>query len=161
MTKVTSDHLARAAYVYVRRSTADHLLHNHESRRRHGLAERAKSGLGGGRRHRRRSRSFRLGVSRPGFERLLAAICEGRIGAVFAIDASRLARNGRDWHKITAATSQSTHRAKVDLALSGAAAYSPDATSFCSLCCGASSTTSPSIKPASTGDIPAAIALSC
>jgi hypothetical protein len=43
----------------------------------------------------------------------------------------------------------------------GAAAYSPDATSFCSLCCGASSTTSPSIKPASTGDTPAAIALSC
>ena len=63
MTKVTSDHLARAAYVYVRRSTADHLLHNHESRRRHGLAERAKSGLGGGRRHRRRSRSFQLGAS--------------------------------------------------------------------------------------------------
>src|SRR5271169_2297849 len=40
------------------------------------------------------------GVSRPGFERLLAAICEGRIGAVFAIEASRLARNGRDWHTL-------------------------------------------------------------
>ena len=100
MTKVTSDHLARAAYVYVRQSTADQLLHNHESRRRqYGLAERARSlgwrdvvviddDLG-------RSGS---GVSRPGFERLLAAICEGRIGAVFAIEASRLARNGRDWH---------------------------------------------------------------
>jgi hypothetical protein len=62
------------------------------------------------------------GASRPGFERLLAVICEGRIGAVFAIEASRLARNGRDWHTITVATSQSTHRAKVDLALSGAAA---------------------------------------
>lgn len=41
-----------------------------------------------------------LGVSRPGFERLLAAICEGRAGAVFAIEASRLARNGRDWHTL-------------------------------------------------------------
>jgi DNA invertase Pin-like site-specific DNA recombinase len=102
MTKVTSDHLARAAYVYVRQSTADQLLHNHESRRRqYGLAERARSlgwrdvvviddDLG-------RSGS---GVSRPGFERLLAAICEGRIGAVFAIEASRLARNGRDWHTL-------------------------------------------------------------
>jgi DNA invertase Pin-like site-specific DNA recombinase len=102
MTKVTSDHLARAAYVYVRQSTADQLLHNHESRRRqYGLAERAR-GLGwrdvvvidddlG------RSGS---GVSRPGFERLLTAICEGRIGAVFAIEASRLARNGRDWHTL-------------------------------------------------------------
>ena len=40
------------------------------------------------------------GVTRPGFERLLAAICEGRVGAVFAIEASRLARNGRDWHTL-------------------------------------------------------------
>src|ERR1700692_1097316 len=40
------------------------------------------------------------GVSRPGFERLLAAICEGRVGAVFSIEASRLARNGRDWHTL-------------------------------------------------------------
>ena len=37
-------------------------------------------------------------VRRPGFERLLAAICEGRVGAVMSVEASRLARNGRDWH---------------------------------------------------------------
>jgi len=102
MTKITSEHLARGAFVYVRQSTADQLLHNHESRRRqYGLADRAR-GLGwsdvvvidddlG------RSGS---GVSRPGFERLLAAICESRVGAVFAIEASRLARNGRDWHTL-------------------------------------------------------------
>ena len=40
------------------------------------------------------------GVARPGFERLLAAICDRRVGAVFAIEASRLARNGRDWHTL-------------------------------------------------------------
>jgi DNA invertase Pin-like site-specific DNA recombinase len=40
------------------------------------------------------------GVSRPGFEKLLAAICEGRVGAVVSIEASRLARNGRDWHTL-------------------------------------------------------------
>ncbi|SDR63901.1 Resolvase, N terminal domain [Rhizobiales bacterium GAS113] len=40
------------------------------------------------------------GINRPGFERLLAAICEGRVGAVLAIEASRLARNGRDWHTL-------------------------------------------------------------
>jgi DNA invertase Pin-like site-specific DNA recombinase len=40
------------------------------------------------------------GINRPGFERLLAAICEGRVGAVFAIEASRLARNGRDGHTL-------------------------------------------------------------
>jgi DNA invertase Pin-like site-specific DNA recombinase len=102
VTKVSSDHLSRGAYVYVRQSTADQLLHNHESRRRqYGLAERARQlgwsdvtviddDLG-------RSGS---GVSRPGFERLLRVICEGQVGAVFAIEASRLARNGRDWHTL-------------------------------------------------------------
>jgi DNA invertase Pin-like site-specific DNA recombinase len=46
------------------------------------------------------------GVGRPGFERLLAAICEGRVGAVFVIEASRLARNGRDWHTLSEFCSQ-------------------------------------------------------
>lgn len=102
MTKITADHLARGAFVYIRQSTADQLLHNQESRRRqYGLADRAKQlgwatvevvdddlGRSGG------------GIARPGFERLLAAICEARVGAVFAIEASRLARNGRDWHTL-------------------------------------------------------------
>ncbi|HKD26221.1 MAG TPA: recombinase family protein, partial [Xanthobacteraceae bacterium] len=40
-------------------------------------------------------------ILRPAsFERLLAAICAGHVGAVFAIEASRLARNGRDWHTL-------------------------------------------------------------
>ena len=102
MTKITADHLGRGAFVYIRQSTADQLLHNLESRRRqYGLADRAQQlgwttvevidddlGRSGG------------GINRPGFERLLAAICEGRVGAVFAIEASRLARNGRDWHTL-------------------------------------------------------------
>ena len=102
MTKVTAEHLARGAYVYVRQSTADQLLNNPESRRRqYALVERARSlgwenvivvddDLG-------RSGSGQL---RPGFERLLAAICAGAAGAVLAIEASRLARNGRDWHTL-------------------------------------------------------------
>jgi DNA invertase Pin-like site-specific DNA recombinase len=40
------------------------------------------------------------GVARPGFQRLLAAICAGQVGAVVSIEASRLARNGRDWHTL-------------------------------------------------------------
>ena len=77
-------------------------MHNLESQRRqYGLADRARQlgwttveiidddlGRSGG------------GVARPGFERLLAAICDRRVGAVFAIEASRLARNGRDWHTL-------------------------------------------------------------
>src|SRR6478752_6159333 len=102
MTKITSDHLARSAYVYVRQSSMDQLLHNPESRRRqYALTTRASAlgwdnaividddlGRSGG------------GTARPGFERLLAAICSGDAGAVFALEASRLARNGRDWHTL-------------------------------------------------------------
>ena len=102
MTKITADHLGRGAFVYIRQSTADQILHNPESRRRqYGLTDRARQlgwntvevidddlGRSGG------------GIKRPGFERLLTAICEGRVGAVFAIEASRLARNGRDWHTL-------------------------------------------------------------
>ena len=42
MTKIAPDHLGRQAFVYVRQSTPDQLLHNHESRRRqYALADRA------------------------------------------------------------------------------------------------------------------------
>jgi excisionase family DNA binding protein len=102
MSKISPEHLARGAYVYVRQSTADQLRHNHESRRRqYALADRARTlgwtevvvidddlGVSAG------------GVARPGFERLLAAICSGQVGAVVSIEASRLARNGRDWHTL-------------------------------------------------------------
>lgn len=102
MNKITPDHLSRAAYVYVRQSTADQLANNPESRRRqYALATRARAlgwdkvividddlGRSGG------------GTARPGFDRLLAAICTGTTGAVLAIEASRLARNGRDWHTL-------------------------------------------------------------
>ena len=39
-------------------------------------------------------------VARPGFERLVANLCGGEVGAVFCFDASRLSRNGRDWHHL-------------------------------------------------------------
>jgi hypothetical protein len=47
--KITPDHLARGAFVYIRQSTADQLANNHESRRRqYDLAERARAlGLDG------------------------------------------------------------------------------------------------------------------
>jgi len=42
----------------------------------------------------------REAASTAGFERLLAAICEGRVGAVCDRGVPRLARNGRDWHTL-------------------------------------------------------------
>lgn len=102
MSKITSEHLRRQAVVYVRQSTLDQVQNNLESQRRqYALADRARAlgwkevvvidddlGRSGG------------GVHRPGFERLLAVLCEGNVGAVFCIEASRLARNGRDWHTL-------------------------------------------------------------
>jgi excisionase family DNA binding protein len=99
---ITADHLVRNAIVYVRQSTAFQVAQNLESQRRqYGLADRARQlgwpdvevidddlGRSGG------------GARRPGFEKLLAAICEGRVGAVLSLEASRLARNGRDWHTL-------------------------------------------------------------
>jgi hypothetical protein len=98
--KITPEHLARGAFVYIRQSTTDQLANNNESRRRqYHLAERARA-LGWADVTIIDDDLGRSGVSRPGFERLLAAICEGRVGAVLVIEASRLARNGRDWHTL-------------------------------------------------------------
>lgn len=102
MNKIVAEHLTRRAYVYIRQSTLDQVQHNRESQRlQYGLVDRARDlgwqeveviddDLG-------RSGS---GVKRPGFERLLGALCDGRVGAVFCVEASRLARNGRDWHTL-------------------------------------------------------------
>ncbi len=39
-------------------------------------------------------------VERPGFQKLVASVRTGSVGAVFCIEASRLARNGRDWRHL-------------------------------------------------------------
>jgi DNA invertase Pin-like site-specific DNA recombinase len=102
MNKITADHLARRACVYIRQSTPDQVQHNLESQRRqYALVDRARAlgwrdidmidedlGISGS------------GTPRSGFERLLRALCDGQVGAVFSIEASRLARNGRDWHTL-------------------------------------------------------------
>lgn len=95
--------LQRKAVVYVRQSTQAQVQMNLESQRRqYELVGEAK---------RRGFRSIEvidddLGrsasgtMARPGFERLVALLCAGEVGAVLCLDASRLARNGRDWHHL-------------------------------------------------------------
>ena len=101
--KLTPTHLQRRAIVYVRQSSPSQLLHNRESQmRQYNLANYARElgftevetideDLG---------RSGSGLVDRPGFQRLVAEVCEGQVGAVFCLEASRLARNGRDWHHL-------------------------------------------------------------
>jgi len=102
-TKITPDHLGRAAVVYVRQSTMAQVMGNLESQRRQydlaGTAEKTgfvtvtviDDDLG---------RSGSGNMERPGFERLVALVCSGNVGAVYCLEASRLARNGRDWHHL-------------------------------------------------------------
>jgi DNA invertase Pin-like site-specific DNA recombinase len=116
--KIVADHLARGAVVYVRQSTMTQVLGNLESQKRqYALADAARTAgfasvtvidddLG---------RSGSGLAARPGFQRLVAELCAGAVGAVYCIEASRLARNGRDWHHL------------VDLcALTGALVIDPD-----------------------------------
>ncbi len=95
--------LKRKAIVYVRQSSQSQVMNNLESKRRqYDLVDVARQrgfldveviddDLG---------RSASGAVARPGFDRLVAWLCAGRVGAVLCFDASRLARNGRDWHHL-------------------------------------------------------------
>lgn len=101
--KITAEHLARSAVVYVRQSTMSQVHGNLESQKRqYQMAETARAAgfaavqvidedLG---------RSGSGQMARPGFQRLVAEVCAGSVGAVYCIEASRLARNGRDWHHL-------------------------------------------------------------
>ena len=101
--KLTAERLRRRALVYIRQSSPTQVIHNQESQRRqYALVDRARElgfvdvitiddDLG---------RSGSGLIERPVFQRLVAEICTGEVGAVLSLEASRLARNGRDWHHL-------------------------------------------------------------
>ena len=101
--KIGAQHRARKALLYVRQSSAHQVLHNRESQAlqyamRNRLIQLGWSeveiiddDLG---------RSAAGGVSRVGFERMVAEVCLGKVGAVAAREASRFARNSRDWQQL-------------------------------------------------------------
>jgi DNA invertase Pin-like site-specific DNA recombinase len=101
--KLTPERLLKKAIVYVRQSRPSQLIQNQESQRlQYGLADRARR-LGFANVMVIDEDLGRTGsglVERPGFQRLLAEVCSGEVGAVFCLEASRLARNGRDWHHL-------------------------------------------------------------
>jgi len=101
--KINREHLDRGAYVYVRQSTGHQVRHHHQGRQRqYDLAARARE-LGFARVEVIDDDQGKTGsglVERPGFATLLSGVCGGKVGAVFALEASRLARNNRDWHHL-------------------------------------------------------------
>ena len=101
--KIQPYHLERQAHVYVRQSTMHQVRNNLESQRRqYDLRDRARN-LGFQRIVMVDDDLGRSGtglVDRPGFSHLLTSVCAGEVGAVLALEASRLARNNRDWHHL-------------------------------------------------------------
>jgi DNA invertase Pin-like site-specific DNA recombinase len=102
--KVTSSHLQRLAYLYVRQSTLRQVFENSESTKRQ---------------YALRDRAFALGwpldrvvvidsdlglsgadSDREGFQRLVAAVGLGEVGVVLGLEVSRLARSSSDWHRL-------------------------------------------------------------
>jgi DNA invertase Pin-like site-specific DNA recombinase len=103
--KILPEHRERTAFVYARQSTYFQVMHNSTSTERQvGLVDLAltlgwersrielvTSDLG---------RSGKFSENRDGFQKLAADMGLGRVGAVFSLDASRLARSSADWHRL-------------------------------------------------------------
>ncbi len=103
--KVTSQHLQRDAYLYIRQSTPRQVLENTEStQRQYALRDRAvalgwplarihvlDSDLG---------KSGSQSAGRDGFQKLVSEVALGNAGLVMGLEVSRLARNSADWHRL-------------------------------------------------------------
>src|SRR5260221_5940162 len=101
--KIGPQHLRRKAILYVRQSSAHQVLHNRESGAlQYAMRDRLTAlgfteievideDLG---------RSAAGSVQRSGFERMVAEVCLGKVGAVCAREVSRFARNSRDWQQL-------------------------------------------------------------
>jgi len=101
--KIGPQHLERKAILYVRQSSAHQVLDNRESSAlQYAMRDRLVAmgwshietiddDLG---------RSAAGGVTRAGFDRMVAEVCLGKVGAVAAREVSRFARNSRDWQQL-------------------------------------------------------------
>ena len=101
--KLTPHHLERPALIYVRQSSHHQLTHNLESGRLQYAMEKRVRDLGWQQTEvidEDQGRSAATTNGRTGFQRMVAAVCLGKVGAVAAIEVSRFARNNRDWHQM-------------------------------------------------------------
>ena len=101
--KVKPQHLARKAILYVRQSTVYQVENNLESQKLQYAMEAHLRALGWndiGIVDEDLGRSAGGTVTRTGFERMVARVCLGEVGAVCARELSRFARNSRDWQQL-------------------------------------------------------------
>jgi DNA invertase Pin-like site-specific DNA recombinase len=103
--KITELHRNKPAYVYLRQSTPGQVRHHQESTERQ-YALRAKAVELGWSESRIRTLDRDLGktgtemTAREDFKTLVADVSMGQVGAVFALEVSRLARSNLDWHRL-------------------------------------------------------------
>src|SRR5881397_3705122 len=103
--KITEQHRSRPAYIYVRQSTNAQVLHHQESTERQ-YALRAMALELGWSESAIRTLDRDLGMTgtemtrREDFKTLVADVSMGQVGAVFALEVSRLARSNLDWHRL-------------------------------------------------------------
>src|SRR5450755_1981043 len=104
-TTITQSHQSKPAYIYVRQSTPSQVRHNQEStERQYALQDKALA-MGWPQRSirvldRDLGRSGAQSAGREDFKTLVADVSIGQVGAVFALEVSRLARSNLDWHRL-------------------------------------------------------------
>jgi len=103
--KVSAEHLKRAAYLYIRQSTLRQVLENTESRERQYALRRRAVVLGWAEEKivvidEDQGQSGASVSGREGFQRLVAEVGMGQAGIVMGLEVSRLARNCADWHRL-------------------------------------------------------------
>lgn len=103
--RVTSEHLKRDAYLYIRQSTLRQVAeHGESTQRQYALRDRAVAvgwpvervhvidcDLG---------KSGANAAARDGFQQLVSEVALGKAGIVMGLEVSRLARNSADWHRL-------------------------------------------------------------
>jgi DNA invertase Pin-like site-specific DNA recombinase len=103
MTKIQRNHLEKPAYIYIRQSTMAQVRHHQESTERQYALEAKARELGW---KEVLILDGDLGISgaqmagRNDFKTLVTDVSMRKAGAVFALEASRLARNSTDWHRL-------------------------------------------------------------
>jgi len=103
--KIQSMHCERIAFVYVRQSTPLQVIEHREStERQYHLRDRAiELGWPPSRVEvidEDQGRSGSTAAHRTGFQRLVSEVGLGKVGIVFMLEASRLARNNSDWYRL-------------------------------------------------------------
>ena len=103
--KIQEQHRSKPAYIYLRQSTPSQVRHHQEStERQYALREKALE-LGWSE---SLIRTLDRDLGKPGtemarredFKTLVAEVSMGQVGAVFALEVSRLARSNLDWHRL-------------------------------------------------------------